>query len=109
MTAITGPQQDSLEILYRQHWAPLARLAWLLTGSRDIGEDIVHDAFVKVVPLLPTLDVPDQYLRRIVVNESRDHHRRRRVVARHQPSPAQPVWNPEVDETWAVVAALPDR
>ena len=83
LTALTGPQQDSFEALYRQHWAPLARLAWLLTGSREVGEDVVHDAFIKIVPFWSSLDVPDQYLRRIVVNESLDH-RRKKVIARHQ-------------------------
>ena len=109
LSAVTESQQDTFDVLYRQHWAPLTRLAWLLTGSREVGEDVVHDAFVKLIPLWPTLDVPEQYLRRMVVNGCRDHHRHRGVAARHRPPVAEPVWNPEVDETWAAVAALPER
>jgi RNA polymerase sigma factor (sigma-70 family) len=109
VTVMTESQQDSFDVLYRQYWAPLTRLAWLLTGSREVGEDVVHDAFEKLVPLWANLDVPEQYLRRMVVNGCRDHHRRRKVATRHRPPPAEPVWNPEFDETWAAVVALPDR
>lgn len=98
-------QPDTLEALYRQEWATLMRLEWLVTGSRDVGEDVVQDAFVKVAPFWSTLDAPGQYLRRMVINGCRDHHRRRRDL-RRLPEP-EPVWNPEVDETWAAVAALP--
>lgn len=108
VTTVTAPQ-DSFEDLYRQQWAPLTRLAWLLTGSREVGEDVVQDAFIKVEPIWRSLDVPDQYLRRMVVNGCRDHHRHRKVRDRLRPFKAVPVWNPEVDETWAAVAALPDQ
>jgi RNA polymerase sigma factor (sigma-70 family) len=109
MNAVAGPDEETFEALYRSQWSSLTRLAWLLTGSREIAEDVVHDAFLKVAPLLPTLQAPDQYVRRMVVNGSRDHHRRQRIIARHQPPPAEPLWGPEVDEVWELLVKLPQR
>jgi RNA polymerase sigma-70 factor (sigma-E family) len=56
------------------------RLAYLLTGDRAVAEDIVQDAFVRFVGRLHSVRDPgafDAYLRRTVVNLSKNHFRRR--------------------------------
>ena len=58
------------------------RLAYLLTGDRAIAEDLVQEAFVRFVGRLRFLHDPDAfepYLRRTIVNLSKNHFRRRAV------------------------------
>src|SRR5688572_28351185 len=58
------------------------RLAYLLTGARSVAEDLVQEAFVRFVGRLRFLRDPDAfepYLRRTIVNLSKNHFRRRSV------------------------------
>jgi RNA polymerase sigma-70 factor (sigma-E family) len=58
------------------------RLAYLLTGDRTVAEDLVQEAFVRFVGRLRFLRDPDAfepYLRRTIVNLSKNHFRRRAV------------------------------
>ena len=58
------------------------RLAYLLTGDRSVAEDLVQEAFVRFVGRLRFLRDPDAfeaYLRRTIVNLSKNHFRRRSV------------------------------
>jgi RNA polymerase sigma-70 factor (sigma-E family) len=58
------------------------RLAHLLTGDRAVAEDLVQEAFVRFVGRLRFLRDPDAfepYLRRTIVNLSKNHFRRRAV------------------------------
>jgi RNA polymerase sigma-70 factor (sigma-E family) len=58
------------------------RLAYLLTGDRAAAEDLVQEAFVRFVGRLRFLRDPDAfepYLRRTIVNLSKNHFRRRAV------------------------------
>ncbi len=52
------------------------KVAFLLTGSAEEAEDVVHEAFVRCVPLLPGVDHAPSYLRTAVVNECRTRHKR---------------------------------
>ena len=90
-----------LEELYRAHAPDALRLAYLLTGERALAEDLVQDAFVKMLGRFHDLRNRDAfwwYLRRTIVNLSRSQFRRRRVerawLERQQPAES---------------AALPDR
>lgn len=68
--------------LYLRHADGAARLAYLLTGDREVAEDIVQDAFVRLAGRLAHLRDPtafDAYLRRTVVNLSRSYWRRKKV------------------------------
>jgi RNA polymerase sigma factor (sigma-70 family) len=87
----------------------MARLGWLMTGSREVGEDIVHDVFLRMESKWREVNEPLPYLRHSVVNAARAHHRRREVERRHRPLPPEATVNPEVDEVWTVVAELPKR
>lgn len=68
--------------LYLGHADAAVRLAYLLTGDRDVAEDLVQDAFVRLAGRLAHLRDPaafDGYLRKTVVNLSNSYFRRRKV------------------------------
>ena len=108
------PAADSLTVLYAAHYRGLVRLAAYLTGDRDGAEEVVQDAYVKVLGRwggLRDLDKGEAYLRQTVVNLSRSRLRHRVVVERHAPAPlpdaasAETGAISELDRT-AVVSAL---
>lgn len=79
--------------LYRQHAADAIQLAYLLTGNSHLAEDLAQDAFVRLFGRFQELRKPDAfafYLRRTIVNLSKDHFRRlrrERALSRRQHSP----------------------
>jgi len=79
----TGKAEEGGKLgrLYERHAPAAARLAYLLTGDRALAEDLVQEAFVKLVGRFADLRDPsafEAYLRRTVVNLARMHFRRRR-------------------------------
>jgi RNA polymerase sigma-70 factor (sigma-E family) len=62
--------------LYANEHDRLVRLAFVLTGSREVAEDVVQDSFVRLYHRWRSAEYPDRYLRQIVVNECKSHHRR---------------------------------
>lgn len=88
-------REGSLDALYRAHAPDALRLAYLLTGERALAEDLVQDAFVKVLARFHDIRNRDAfwwYLRRAVVNLARSQFRRRRVerawLDRQRPGPS---------------------
>jgi len=77
-----------MEETYRSLFAPLMRVALLMTGSNTAAEDAVHDVFVRCADRLDDLDHPPTYLRAAVVNECRAQHRRRQRARRLDAAPA---------------------
>jgi RNA polymerase sigma-70 factor (sigma-E family) len=71
-----GPGKLGFTELYLEHHDRLVRLAFVLTGSREIAEDVVQDSFVRLYNRWGAADHPDRYVRQIVVNECHSHHRR---------------------------------
>lgn len=118
MQASTDPASrglpDPLERLYRDEFTAMARLAHLLTGSNDAGDDIAQEAFLRLEAQLASVDNPAAYLRVIVVNLSRNWQRsrsrraarERRTVDRETiPMPTRDVH----DELLVLVDGLPFR
>ncbi|MGA9278058.1 sigma-70 family RNA polymerase sigma factor [Ilumatobacter sp.] len=99
--ATDGPEQAAL---YDDRRVPMTRLAYLLTGSVAVAEELVHDAFEQVVRRWDSIDNPGGYLRVAVVNGARSWGRRRREI------PLPPLENhPAIDaDAIAVRAALAD-
>ena len=107
----TGSRR-SFSALYERHAAASLRLAYLLTGEPELAEDLVQDAFVKMLGRFDDLRHPDAfeaYLRRTLVNLSHSTFRRRRLerayVAREgqhlRTAPVAPVPDLEVqNELW---------
>jgi RNA polymerase sigma-70 factor (sigma-E family) len=86
-----------MDALYRAHAAEALRLGYLLTGDRTLAEDLVQDAFVRVLGRFHDLRRRDAfwwYLRRTIVNLSTSHFRKRRVerawLARQRPEESSP-------------------
>lgn len=74
--------QGKLAEFYAAHADSTKRLAFLLTGDKELAEDITQDAFVKIAGRIGGLrnrDASAAYLRQTVVNLSRSHFRRKRV------------------------------
>lgn len=62
--------------LYRVEYAQLMRVAFCLTGSNEVAEDLVHDTFVRCSARLPEVANPGGYLQAALVNACRSYHRR---------------------------------
>ena len=74
--------QGKLAEFYAAHAGATKRLAFLLTGDKELAEDITQDAFVKIAGRIGGLrnqNASAAYLRQTVVNLSRSHFRRKRV------------------------------
>jgi RNA polymerase sigma factor (sigma-70 family) len=106
---------EGLEELYRREHGAMVRLAHLLVGEREVAEELVQDAFLRLRPRLGRVDDPGAYLRTIVVNLCRSHGRRRATARRHQAAVARPdrveppPLPPELDEVWLALGRLPAR
>jgi len=77
-----GVERGALSELYVAYAPDALRLAFLLTGDRALAEDLVQDAFVRLVGRLRHLREPNAfwaYLRRTIVNLATSHFRHRRV------------------------------
>lgn len=106
--SIEGSERDTLEALYRAHSPAMLRLGFLLTGSNEAAEDIVHDVFLRAGRHLP-LDHPASYLRAAMVNACRSRHRRTVLAHRLPPPPAPLVMPRDLVDFRDVLLALPVR
>jgi len=104
-----GDRPADFEETYRAHRLALVRLAYLMCGSRDLAEDLVHDVFTSAHPRWQAIDNHVAYLRRAVVNRAKDEQRRevRRRLAHNPGAPDLVTHPPEVDQTWALIQKLP--
>jgi RNA polymerase sigma-70 factor (sigma-E family) len=75
---------DTLRRAYEHHGARLLRLATLVAGSRDVGEEIVQEAFVRAATALPRLSDEEigPYLRTVALNVWRNRLRRLTIERR---------------------------
>lgn len=97
------------ELLYREQRPTMTRVAFLLTGSNEVAEDIVQDVFVRLGARLTTLEHPASYLRAAVVNGCRSYIRRARLT-RRLPVPSDTATMPvEVIEFRDALLALSQR
>ena len=120
VTAVGKARADDMvgndfDDLYRREFPKLVRIATALCGRRDLGEELVQDAMVKVLARWSTVreyDKPEAYCRRVLINGTIGLRRRQRWEKRAltrdgaQDSSTLP---PEADEFWSLVRALPAR
>lgn len=99
--------------LYRAQYAPMVRLAYLLTGSNALAEEVVQEAFVRVRGHLAEVNGPVGYLRTTVVNGCKNLHRRSAVERRYLDSGRRDLVAEAVadatDELADALGALPYR
>lgn len=108
---------SSLDNLYVRHAPGGRRLAYLLTGSSEAAEDLVHDAFVRLAGRFQHLrhrEAFGAYLRRTIVNLHLSRLRRlrlERAFAEVQ-RPDDPAAGVDVAarlDLWTALATLPVR
>jgi RNA polymerase sigma-70 factor (sigma-E family) len=117
--AADGVGDLSLEEAYDRYAPSLRRLAFFLTGDREVADDLVQEAFVRVAPHLPELDpaAVAAYLRRAVVNVARTYLRRKGLERRlalvflgdRNPTDAAPADAERAQDVWNCLLRLPMR
>lgn len=109
--------RSSFDAFYRREYRPLLRLAWSLTGRRDLGEELVQEVMVTVHRKWGTVgdyDRPGGFARRVLLNDATSAARRRdaerRAVERlGAPDDVAAPESPPDDEFWDAIRALPER
>lgn len=107
VSAATEPERAPLDVeaLHREHWPALWRLALLLTSDPAVAEDVVQDAFARLLRITgrrgrgPAPGAELAYLRRSVVNLANSRWRRLAVARRHAPALVGPESVAAVDDT----------
>ncbi|HYP23094.1 MAG TPA: SigE family RNA polymerase sigma factor [Actinomycetota bacterium] len=117
--AVSHKPPDVLLQLYERAAPGAYRLALLLSGDRDEADDVVQEAFVRIMRRSSGSIRPeslDAYLRRTVVNLTRSRWRRirsqRRYLETHRPRPEEPTTQLDVEsrhEMWTTLRTLPVR
>jgi RNA polymerase sigma-70 factor, ECF subfamily len=75
----TTTETASFDALYLAEYQPLVRLAFVLTGRRDIAEELVQDAFEMAHRRwnrISAYDKPGAWVRRVVLRRCVGRHRR---------------------------------
>jgi RNA polymerase sigma-70 factor (sigma-E family) len=99
----------------RARYADLLRTGYLLTGNRDVAQDLVHDALLKAMRHWRRIDEPMAYVRRAMVNERTSRWRRlglRELLTAAVPDRPGPDTTDRVaarDELLAALDRLPAR
>lgn len=106
-----GPQNVMTEFdeIFIANSARLVQLAYLLTGSRVIAEDLTQDAFERLSRSWGTVHDPPAWLRTVLVNLCRSHGRRVTLERLRPPRREELVGDVEIDDTWSRIRKLPSR
>ena len=72
------PRATEFALFYANELDGQVRRAFLLVGSNEAANDVVHDAFVAVYRRWDEIERPGPYLNRALLNGCRDLARRRR-------------------------------
>jgi len=102
----------AFEEVYASELAGVARLAYLLVGSRAVAEELAQDAFIRLYERYDAVENPPGFLRTAVVRLaltwlSRADMEQARLTTL---GPDRPVDAPELDEMWQALARLaPER
>lgn len=107
-TPATAGTWSGAEEAYAASYRTLLRVAYVLTGSAQAAEDVVHDVFVSAAGRIAGLEAPEPYLRVAVVNRCRSLHRRQQR-APHLPPPEAAHLDVELVELRDALASLSDR
>jgi RNA polymerase sigma factor (sigma-70 family) len=104
----TSPATDEVAVLYEQHRAGLRRWAIALTGSPELADELVQEAFAELKQRISSVEQPEAYLNQTLLNLARRAIRRRSrtLVA----VPGDVAQEPAVDfdvDTWRALQQLP--
>lgn len=98
----------SFEALYADEAQAMSRLAYLMVGSAELAQELVHDAFARLYERWDRVDNPGAYLRTTVVNGCRDTLRRR-LLADRERTDLRPDAQLGADHLIDALAILPHR
>lgn len=91
-----GPNR-SFERFLADREPALLRTAMFLTGSREVGEDVLQDVLLRAYRHWRRIDDPDAYLRRALVNATRSWQRRWRFWEESLEARAEQAVDPDAD------------
>lgn len=117
VTRLHGKKPESFEDFYQREFRPLVGLAYVLTGSHTVAEDLAHDALAEAHKRWDTVaffDSPGPWVRRVMINKSTTRFRRLRsetkALTRINARPEVRIEPEERSmEVWEAVRALPNR
>jgi RNA polymerase sigma-70 factor (sigma-E family) len=101
--------KQSIEDVYRSETDRLQRLAYLMTGSLAVAEELVQEAFLRLHQRWDDVVEPPAYVHTVLVNLCLRW--RRRTATRPDEtvrSDELVTTTPEVDETWRLMEQLPE-
>lgn len=111
------PGSESFDAYYRRDYRRLVGLAYVLTGSHWVAEDLVQDALTEAHRRWSTVreyDDPAGWVRRVMINKSTSRFRRMKTEAKglvrmgsRRVETISP--RPPTLEVWDAVRALPER
>ena len=109
-------ERSPFDAFYAREYRPLLRLAWTLTGRRDLGEELVQETMLAAHGTWARVSgyaSPGGWARRVLLNNARSFARRRAAEVRAldrvaRPGPSVDLAPPD-DELWAEVRRLPER
>jgi RNA polymerase sigma-70 factor (ECF subfamily) len=115
--AAQGGSREGVDALFRRHWRPAYRTAYLIVRDGAAAEDIAQEAFLAALRSLDRFDRRRPFgpwLHRIVVNRAIDFARaralRREVVEDSETErspPGQETGNPYSEDMAAALSSLP--
>jgi len=105
------------EDFYQREYADAVRLAFVLTGRRDLAEELAQDSFLACLRRwgqLSRYEDPRGWLRRVLTNRCISSGRRhltelRLLVALRRERPPSPTISEPSDRLWHAVRLLPRR
>ena len=119
MRVVAQPDyRTDLPSLYEVHYRKLVKLASFYTDDVETAEEVVQDAFVKLLKGNYRIESnPAGYLRSMVLNGARSQLRKRKVRRNHTPDAPSPADAAEIGgvaaaasaEIVAALRTLPDR
>ncbi len=85
--AVSSSEAINVELLYRDHYRSLFRLAAVFLDDPSAADDAVQEAFLRLHrgPSRPRPGKELPWLRQVVVNACRERHRRRQTARRLTP------------------------
>jgi RNA polymerase sigma-70 factor, ECF subfamily len=114
----TAAGAEDFDAFYRRSYRPVLQLAYVLSGSWTIAEEVSQEAFLRAIGRLDQLHNPDGWVRQVAVNLARSRLRRLgaevRALGRLAARPVAPSADHEqlpvvLDRFWSEVRALPRR
>lgn len=114
--AVPSVADPGFEAFYLREVVAVTALGTALTGNRDTGAELAHDAMLRAFrdwPTVGAMDRPGAWARRVLINLAHDAHRRTlREQRAHRRVGADDVTRTPAefdDRFWGAVRALPRR